>query len=98
MSKKSPTNGATTEAPAPEAPAESFALNGEISPPESSEGGKTTQKPSGRRMVLNAEIAAMQEIADILQHLDERTRNRVMTWVNDCYAFRFEPTGAEVPA
>ncbi len=46
-------------------------------------------KPTGRRMVLDAELAAIQDIADILQPLSEEQLKRVIVYTMT----RFAPTG-----
>ena len=40
-----------------------------------------TKKPTGRRMVLDKELAAMQDIADVLETLSDDQIERVLVYI-----------------
>ena len=59
-----------------------------------------SEKPAGRRMVLDKELAAMQDIADILEPLSDDQVTRVLTYTLTRHAppgmkLSVEPTAQE---
>src|SRR3954471_20836118 len=78
---KSPTQ--ETAEKEPDAPAEGFALNGEIAPPAAPGAEPATEKPKARRMVLSPELQAIQDIQDILGNLSPSAQERVWRYVSE---------------
>jgi hypothetical protein len=53
-------------------------------------------EPRGRRMVLDPELAAMQDCSDVLDSLGEpEARCRVIRWLADRYRIDHRPPGAD---
>jgi hypothetical protein len=94
--KNGPLGAEPPPAKEPEAPADGFELNGEPKVEEPATGKPKRQRApqdgerTERRRTVSGELAALQDIDDIMSKLDPEARVRVIGYANGKYGARSE--------